>query len=482
MVSAKYYRNGGANVDTTFGLIVGNRAFFPEELAAKGRERMLKVLEEEGYQVICPSPEDTHLGVVGSWEDAKKCAEIFKKNREKIDGIIVSLPNFGDEKAIVNTIRFSGLKVPVLVQAFRDKLSMLDPPHRGDNFCGKISVCNNLVQYRIPFSLTSLHTVDPEEEIFRGDLKWFAGVCRVVKGLRNIKLGAIGARPAAFNTVRYSEKILEAHGISVETIDLSEIIAEVNKLSSSDPRVKEKIDEIKRYADVSRIPEEKIEIMAKLYLVIEKWIKENDIKATAIQCWTSLERNLGIMPCTVMSIMSEKHVPSACEVDVTGALSMYILQLASETPSALVDWNNNYGYEEDKCIIFHCGNLPKSILDIKWVGCGEILGKSIGFENTYGSCTGRIRSGPATFARIMSDDTSGRLKAYIGEGEITDDQLETFGAYGVIRVPNLQGLLKYICRNGFEHHVAINRSYVAKILHEALNNYMGIEVYWHKQN
>ena len=464
----------------TFGLIVGNREFFPDELAREGRERIIKVLKEEGFEVICPSPKDTKFGTVGTWEEAKKCAEIFRKNRDKIDGIIVSLPNFGDEKAIVNAIRLSGLKVPILIQAFRDKISSLDLQHRGDNFCGKISLCNNLVQYRIPFSLTSLHTVDPEEESFREDLKWFAGVCRVLKGLKNLKLGAIGARPSAFNTVRFSEKILEAYGISVETIDLSEIIAKVNKISSSDPRVKNIIEEIKSYANVSKIPEDKIETLAKFYLVVEEWVRENDIKAIAIQCWTSLEYNLGIMPCVVMSMMSEKLLPSACEVDVMGALSMYILQLASQTPSALVDWNNNYGYEDDKCVIFHCGNMPKSILDIKEIGCGEIIGQAVGLENAYGACIGRVKEGAITFARLTTDDIHGKLKAYIGEGEVTSDPIDTFGAYGVVRVPNLQKLMHYICKNGFEHHVAINRSRTARILYEALSNYMGIEVYWHK--
>ena len=163
-----------------------------------------------------------------------------------------------------------------------------------------------------------------------------------------------------------------------------------------------------------------------------------------------------------------------------GALSMYILQLASQTPSALVDWNNNYGYEDDKCVIFHCGNMPKSILDIKEIGCGEIIGQAVGLENAYGACIGRVKEGAITFARLTTDDIHGKLKAYIGEGEVTSDPIDTFGAYGVVRVPNLQKLMHYICKNGFEHHVAINRSRTARILYEALSNYMGIEVYWHK--
>ncbi len=460
-------------MELTFGLIVGNRGFFPDRLAVEGRDRMIKVLEEEGFKVICPSKEETKLGTVETWEDAKS-------NRDKIDGIIVSLPNFGDEKGVANTIRLSELNVPILIQAFRDRSNALDLPNRGDAFCGKISVCNNLYQYRIPFSLTSLHTVDPEEDSFKNDLRWFAGVCRIIKGLKNLKVGAIGARPNAFNTVRFSEKILESYGISVETIDLSEVIAKVDMLKSSDPIVKEEVESIKGYANVEKVPIDRLELLAKLSIVIKDWIKENDIKAIALQCWTSIEYNLGIMPCVVMSILSDRLVPSACEVDITGAVSMYILQLASQTPSALVDWNNNYDYEDDKAIIFHCGNLPRSVLDIREVSYGDIIGGTVGKENAYGICAGKVKPGPLTFARITTDDICGDIKAYVGEGEVVQDVADTFGASGIVKINRLQELMHYVCKNGFEHHVAINRSSVARTIYEALENYMGINTYWHR--
>ena len=464
----------------SFALIVGNRSFFPDALAKAGRERMLKVLEEEGFNVICPSPEDTKFGTVEGWDDAKKCATLFQKHADHIDGIIVTLPNFGDEKAVANTIRLSSLKVPILVHAFPDDLSALDLSHRGDAFCGKISVCNNLVQYGIPFSLTRLHTVAPEERSFREDLQWFSKVCRVVKGLKNLKLGAIGTRPSAFNTMRFSEKILEAYGISVETVDLSEIFWRMKKIREDSPQVRAKLEELKTYCDTASVPEEKLVTMAKFATVINDWVGENDVRATAGQCWTSIESNLGITPCSVMSFMGEKFFPSACEVDITGALSMYILQCASGQPSALVDWNNNFGSDAEKCIIFHCGNYPKSLFSQMSMQYADVLGNTLGNENTYGSCRGNIKPGPVTFCRLTTDDRQGTLRAYVGEGEITEDVVETFGAWGVLKVRRLQELLHFICRNGFEHHVAINLSQEARTLLEALSVYFGIEVYFHK--
>jgi L-fucose isomerase-like protein len=271
-------------------------------------------------------------------EEAHKCAELFKANRDRIDGILVSLPNFGEEKGIVNTLRFSGVEVPVLVHAFNDDIQSMGIKHRRDSFCGKMSVCNNLRQYGIPFTLTEKHTVDPDSESFRSDLRKFAGTCRVVKSLKNARLGSIGARPASFNTVRYSEKLLERSGISIETLDLSEVFGRAGKKKESDAAVKRKLEEIAAYVNTKGFPQDNLVRMATLGVVIEEWMTENELAGTAIQCWTSMEEYFGVVPCTIMSMLSSQLIPSACEVDITGLVSMYALQQASGKPSALLDW------------------------------------------------------------------------------------------------------------------------------------------------
>lgn len=463
----------------TVGLIVGSRGFFPKELISEGRERILKVLEEEGFDVVTFSTNEGKFGAVETLEHSVSCAELFKANREKIEGIIVTLPNFGDEKAIANTLRFSGLDVPVLIHAFPDDLDKMDLAHRRDSFCGKLSVCNNLVQYGIPFSLTSLHTVAPESKSFREDLGWFIGVCKVVNGLKNARVGLIGARPAAFNTVRFSEKLLENYGISVETIDLSEIFANISKLSDNDNLVREKVEKLRTYIDTTGVPENAILKMAKFSVVVENWMRENRLVATAIQCWSAIENIYGIVPCAVMSMMSESLLPSACETDIPGVIAMYALQLASGTPSAIVDWNNNYGEDPNKVVVFHCSNFPRSFLKEPKMTYQDIISGTVGKENSYGSCAGRILSGPMTFARVSTNDSIGTIQAYVGEGEFTDDPLSTFGGYGVARIEGLQELLRVICERGFEHHVAVSRSKSAKIIYEAFSNYLGWDVYWH---
>ena len=465
----------------TLGVIVGNRGFFPSHLADTGRKVILEVLAQEGIDAICLTPEDSPYGSVESNNDAHKCADLFKANRDKLDGILVTLPNFGEERPIANAIRWADLNLPVLVQAFNDDAANMTIKDRRDSFCGKMSACNNLTQYGIKFSLTTLHTCNPTSDVFRKDLRNFVATCRVVKGLKHARVGALGARPQAFNTVRYSEKLFEVSGISVETLDLSEAFGRIGKLSNDDAVVKEYIDRIRRYATVSaKVPQEALNRMAKLGVVIERWMDETELDMTAIQCWTSMEEYFGVVPCTVMSMMSDRLQSSACETDVAGVVGMYAMALATGKPSALVDWNNNYGEDPDKAVVFHCSNLPAQVFtDIPVMDYQEIIAGTVGPENTYGTMYGRVKAEPFTFCRVSTDDFKGRIAAYVGEGEATADPLSTFGGYGVVRVNNMQKLLRYICENGFEHHVAMNMNLCAGAVGEAMSKYLGWSVHHH---
>jgi L-fucose isomerase-like protein len=464
----------------TLGVIIGNRDFFPDQLVTEGRRDVLRVLEEAGITPVILEENATKLGAVETWNDAKRCADLFKQHRDEIDGILVVLPNFGDEKGVADTIKLSGLNVPILVQAYPDSLEQFNVERRRDAFCGKISVCNNLYQYGYAYTLTSQHTVFPSDESFKADLARFVGVCRVVKGIKNVRLGAVGARPHAFNTVRYSEKLLQAYGITVTTIDLSEILGQADSLGDDDPRVAERLTSIHGYVPTRGVPAPRVLKMAKLGTVLDEWMTANDLDATAIQCWSSLQRNYGVNACTLMSMMSDKFMPSACEVDIAGVTVMYALQLASAQPSALVDWNNNYRDDPDKCVLFHCGNWAKTFFPDFEMSNAPILGTTLGVENTWGTVAGRVPPGPMSYARISTDDRNGVIRAYMGDGRFTDDPLDTFGSRAVVEVPGLQKLMHHVCKNGFEHHVAMTLGDTAAILAEAFDTYLGWEIYHHQ--
>jgi len=461
-------------------VIVGNRDFFPDALVTEARNDLTKVLATLDIEPLMLTAEESKLGAVETWTDAKRCGELFKKNADRITGILVCLPNFGDEKAVADSIRLSGLQVPILVQAFPDDLDCFGLERRRDAFCGKISVCNNLRQYGFRFTLTADHTIAISSDAFRQELTRFIETCRVRRGLRGLRIGAVGARPNAFNTTRYSEKLLEQAGISVNTIDLSEIFGRAAELEAGDIRVSQRVEQIKSYADSSAAPAESLLRMARFAVVVDAWMEDLGLTATAIQCWSSMQKNYGVNVCTVMSMMSQQMLPSACEVDIAGVVSMYALQLASGRPSALVDWNNNYGSDPDKCVFFHCGNWAKEFLPDIRIGTAPILGTVLGEANTVGALAGRTPAGPLTFGRISTDDQTGTIRTYVGDGVFTDDPLDTFGTKAVVRVPQLRSLMHHICQHGFEHHAAMSGSHCASSVAEALSNYLGWDVYHHQ--
>ena len=466
-----------------FGIIIGTRAYFNSELAKDVRKQLLKTLADEGYDYVILPEEATPTGSssIETREDGLKCAELFRQNRDRIDGIIVSLPNFGFEIGIINAISVADLNVPVLVQACDDENDKVDLDSRRDAFCGKISVCNNLYQYGIPFTDTTLHTYSIYSELLAKDINKFAGICRVVNGLRHARIGAIGARPAGFQTVRASEKLLQKSGITVVPVDLSEILGAARKIEDTDAELLKKLEEIKCYAAVPKEYSDKLVLQAKFGVAVERWIEANQIDAVAVQCWDSLEQNYGCAACVTMSMLGEKLLPAACEVDIAGAVSMYALTLAAQGQSALLDWNNNFAEDRNKCVCTHCGNFPKSFVrnDLK-LGTLGVLGRTLGKVNTFGAVYGKVTKGDFTFFRISTDDTKGAIKAYLGTGEITDDPYGMDGCIAVTKVNNLQTLMKYICKNGFEHHVAMVRNDVKEILNEAIEDYLGWNLYVHE--
>ena len=441
----------------TLGLIVGSRLFFNGAPALATREQAIDQFGKLGIAVKTLPADATENGAVQSRKDAALYGDFFRSQRDEIDGLVILLPNFGDEVAIAECVSRAALNVPILLQASNDEIDKVDVHHRRDAFCGKISVTNNFYQFGIRFTDTSVHTLDVDGDAFREDLAGFAAVCRTVRGLKNARIGALGAR--------------------------TEIIASASALSEESHDVKAKLDEIFAYGSIPKtIKRENIVKQACFSIAVDRWIEENGCDASSIQCWRSIQDNFGCASCLSMSMMGEKLMPSACEVDVMGAVSMYALALASKAPAAILDWNNNYGDERDKCVCTHCGNFPKSFIgDTPEISNLDVLGEVIGREKCFGAVKGKVKSGPMTFFRLSTDDRHGTIKAYVGEGAFTDDPFPMDGGIAVTTVPNLRSLLSFISRNGFEHHVAMVRGKHAAIVEEAVVNYLDWPLYRHER-
>lgn len=464
----------------TLGIIIGSRAFFNGALAQSARVDLLAQLDRLGIGHHLLPADATRNGAVETPEDIRKYVKLFREKRDELDGVLVVLPNFGDEIAVAETLRHAELRVPVMVQACDDEVSKVDLAGRRDAFCGKLSVCNNLYQYGIPFTDTTLHTCDLSSEVFAADLDRFARICRTVRGLRRARLGAIGARTAPFQTVRFSEKLLQASGITVVTVDLSEILAAAAAVHEGEPELTRRLAEVEAYGRIPpTIRRENVVKQARLGIAVDRWMERNGCDASAIQCWSSVQDHFGCATCLSMSMMGEQLMPSACETDVAGALSMYALTLAAAAPAALLDWNNNYGKEPDQCVCTHCGNFPKSFMGTEpEISNLDVLGTVIGPERCFGAVKGKVAPGPMTYFRLSTDDTRGRIKAYLGQGAFTDDPFGMAGGIAVCRVPQLRKLLGHLCREGYEHHVAMVRGSWASAVEEAVR-YLGWDLYHH---
>ncbi len=465
----------------TLGLVIGSRAFFNGAPCKAAREETIAQMERLGVDCRILPYEATVNGAVQSIEDAKLYAEYFRESRDEIDGLVICLPNFGDEIAVAELVNRAKLDVPILLQASNDEVDKVDVHSRRDAFCGKLSVANNFFQYSVPFTETTHHTCDTHGEAFGQDLDRFARICRTVGGLKNARLGAIGARTAPFQTMRYSEKLLQDAGITVVTVDMSELIATAGAIDDNDGDMQAKLAAIQAYGTIpGHITKDQILRQAKWSLAVNRWIAENECDASAIQCWRSLQDNFGCATCLTMSMMGEELMPSACEVDIMGAVSMYALTLAAGQPSAILDWNNNYADEVDKCVCTHCGNYPKQFMgEVPEVGELDVLGETIGRSKCFGAVKGKVQPGPMTYFRVSSDDRAGTLKAYTGQGAFTADPFPMDGGIAVTKVERLRELMGFVTQNGFEHHVAMVRGHHADIVAEATTRYLHWPLYHH---
>jgi L-fucose isomerase-like protein len=417
----------------------------------------------------------TRYDAIEGTADGVKYAQFLKANRGNYDGVILCLPNFGDETGAIAALQDCG--VPILIQAYPDELDKMGFATRRDAFCGKFSVMDVFCQYGLPFTTFQPHTVAPTSETFATHLQQFAAVCRIANKMKRMTVGAIGARTTAFKTVRFDELTLQRYGITTEALDLSEVFLRMRDVKPGSAAFAAKAERLKNYTNWTGVPPEKFETLTKLGVVIDDIIEEYQMDGMALRCWIEIEKELGVSPCVIVSELNDRGIVSACELDICNAVPMYALSLAAQRPATCLDWNNNYGDDPDKCILFHCGPVPQSLMTAK----GQIVdhpmfAKALGAGCGWGCNVGRIAPMPITFASSKTAD--GKLWFYLGEGRITEDKIPSdfFGCAGVAQIANLQNVLEYVGHEGYRHHVGVTAGHVAPAVREAFTNYLGYEL------
>lgn len=460
---------------TTFALFFGNRGFFPASLIAGARAEMASTLNALGHEVLMLDESATRYGAVETPQEGEVFANFLRANRGRFGGVIVSLPNFGDETGAVAALQEAG--VPIFIQAYPDEYAQMGPATRRDSFCGKISIMDVFRQYGVKFTALKPHTVRPGTERFAANIAEFDRVCRVAGGIKGMTVGAIGARTTPFKTVRIDEVALQRHGVTVETFDLSDIFLRMKNVAVDAPAFADKAQALRAAASWAEVPAHAFENITRLGVVLDALTQEARLDALAIRCWTEIQLQMGISPCVAMGVLNETGLASACEVDLGNAVMMRALHLASYSPVALLDWNNNYGDEDDKCILFHCGPAPAAMME----GQGRvtdhlILQSSVGAGNGFGCNVGRLKAGDFTFGSLMTDE--GRVRAYLGQGRFTTDPVPDnfFGVAGVAEIAGLQDVLLHIGVNGHRHHVSITPGSVQTAVTEALAHYLGFDI------
>jgi L-fucose isomerase-like protein len=461
-----------------FALFFGNRGFFPPELIGQARDEMSAMLNKLGHETLMMEAGATRHGAVSNKDDACKYARFLKDNAGKFDGVILSLPNFGDESSAVEALREAG--VPIFIQGYPDYLNKMSPEFRRDSFCGKFSVMDVFFQYGIKFTTLVPHVVAPRTKEFEANIEHFDRVCRVTGGFRNMIVGAVGSRTTAFKTVRIDELALQQNGITMEVIDLTEVFARMKSIKLSAAQYKDKAQSLKKYTSWKGVPDEAFDKLVRLGVVLDQLFDEWNLDAMGFRCWIELQRQMNISACVLLSEMNDRNLPVACEVDIGNAVAMYALYRAGGKPVACLDWNNNYGDDPNKCILFHCGSTAQSLMKAK----GKVVDHSmlqhdpqVGPNCSFGCNEGRIAQFPFGFSSMTT--RNGKLEFYLGEGEFTDDPIpdEFFGCGGVAKISNLQDILLYVGKNGHRHHVSVTPGQrMVEPLRESLEYYLGFNV------
>lgn len=437
-----------------FALYYGNRGFFPGEVIDSARSEMKQALQNCGHDYIELDPTLTRYGAVETIAEGKKYADFLSEHKGEYDGVIVCLPNFGDENGAYYALK--DVDVPILIQAYPDEIGKMDFAHRRDAVCGKIAMCNVLRQAGIKYTLTKKFAVSPLSKDFAIDLRNFASVCRVVKGLDCFTIGSIGARTTAFKTVRVDEIAMQSKKINIETIDLSYLFTIMDGFEGKE------LDERKGYvrslSDFGIWGEIKVENLARLSLAIDRLIDEYSLDSVAIRCWNELQLRYGIAPCIILGDLNDRGICASCESDINNSVMMRALMLASDQPVMLFDVNNNYGDSVSKTVLFHCGPAPLNMLEgDTHVEEHLMFKKSYGEGSGVGLRVGKVKAQDVTIGSMKTEN--GLICSFSADGRLTDDELEE-GFFGCGTVFEGDGftsdeLLNYMSRNGYRHHVAI---------------------------
>lgn len=357
---------------------------------------------------------------------------------------------------------------------------------RGDAYCGLLSVSYNFGLRRLAPYIPEYPIGDPEDTAKM--ISEFIPVARVVLGVTNLKIISFGPRP--FDFVTCHAPIQPLYDIGVEIMENSELdLLDVVQAEKDNPQIKKIAKEMAAELGKGNTYPDLIEKLAQYELALEKFMNANlgasEYAAFANKCWPAFEKYFGHVPCYLNSRLAAKGVPVACEADIYGALSEYMVVCATGITPAILDINNSVPkdmYEECKAEIgnyklsdlwmgFHCGNTATGCIVQPVMQYQLIMHRLMepGQEPniTRGTIEGQIKSGPISVFRIQGTPDAD-LKAYVANGEVLNINPKSFGCIGVFAIEEMARFYRHVMlEQRFPHHTAVAFKHSGKTLFSA---------------
>jgi L-fucose isomerase-like protein len=401
-------------------------------------------------------------GLLYNDADMKRILEKFKA--EKVDGLFIPHCNFGTEYVCARLARELG--VPVLLWGPRDERPDENGIRLRDSQCGLFATGKVLRRFQVPFTyMTNCRLNDPE---FERGIRDFLRVCNVVKTFYHTRILQIAPRPFDFWTTMCNEgELLEKFNIQLSPIPMPELTKAIRIAKETDPAVKETMEFLRENA-ILEVNEQELENIAALKVAMKNLASFYGCNAIAIQCWTALQDELGIMPCCANSLLTEEKIPVVCETDIHGAITSIMVQAAAmdEQPIFFADWTIRHPDNENAELLQHCGPWPFSIAQEK-----PTLGVPLAFDYP-GSVRALAKYGDVTLARFDGDN--GEYSLLLGHAKGVEGPYCN-ATYLWVEVENLKRLEAKLVEGPYIHHCTGIYADVVPVLYEACKYINGLE-------
>jgi L-fucose isomerase-like protein len=422
-----------------------------------------------GMEVVVPGPlpdgaaadatgELTLHGMVASLEDADAVADFFAA--KKVDALVLCPLDFGDERSAAKVAE--RLHVPVLLYATKEPPAPREPGlgRVSDSYCGTLSMASALHRRKVIFHYAGIFF--PDEPAFLEEVRTFVAAVAVVKGLRYARIGQVGVRPATFETVGYDESALvEKFGQNVIYTELADVVRAAGDYAGDDARVLQAVADVRASMSQIAISDHSLLEAARFEVALADFWARSRLSALAVQCWPSLQAQMGISMCAVQGRLTAQGMLTSCEADVLGALAMltsYQSAMGSTVPH-FIDWTIQHRENPNRLLAWHCGNAPaclaKDPARIALRSRRDMTGTMPIPERDpqAGLAQFQIRPGRVTFCRLVEYDN--QWKMLVASGEIVPSEETLAGTWAWVQVKDHEKLYRTLVEEGFVHHASM---------------------------